>query len=150
MHIDHVNIVVTDLERMLDFYTRVLGLVVSKRVTISGDWIGAVVGLSDVYADVVYLELKSGPRIELIRYNRPALGRIEETGRPNLPGLRHIALNVNDLDGLVARLRENGVQFFSPVQTVPDSQVSYADGARKRLVYFRDPEGNVLELCEYS
>jgi hypothetical protein len=35
------------------------------------------------------------------------------------------------------------------VQSVPDSQVTYAGGVRKRLVYFRDPEGNLLELCEY-
>jgi len=41
------------------------------------------------------------------------------------------------------------VKFFSAVQSVPDSQVTYAGGMRKRLVYFRDPEGNVLEFCEY-
>jgi catechol 2,3-dioxygenase-like lactoylglutathione lyase family enzyme len=32
---------------------------------------------------------------------------------------------------------------------VPSSQVTYANNVRKRLVYFRDPEGNLLELCEY-
>jgi hypothetical protein len=50
---------------------------------------------------------------------------------------------------MVAKLRAAGVEFFSGVQTVPDSQVTYAGGVRKRLVYFRDPEGNILELCEY-
>ncbi len=37
----------------------------------------------------------------------------------------------------------------SAVHRVPTSQVTYAGGAQKRLVYFRDPEGNLLELCEY-
>jgi hypothetical protein len=32
---------------------------------------------------------------------------------------------------------------------VPTAQVAFA-GAQKRLVYFRDPEGNLLELCEYA
>jgi hypothetical protein len=41
------------------------------------------------------------------------------------------------------------VRFFSQIQLVPDSQVTYAGGLRKRLVYFQDPEGNLLELCEY-
>ena len=31
----------------------------------------------------------------------------------------------------------------------PDTQVTYAGGIRKRLVYFHDPEENLLELCEY-
>ena len=42
------------------------------------------------------------------------------------------------------------VRVFSVIQTVPDSQVTYAGGVRKRLVYFHDPEGNLLELCEYA
>src|SRR5438034_11350572 len=94
MQIDHVNIVVTDLDRMLAFYRDLLGLRVTKQVTISGDWIGSVVGLGDVHADVIYLELDSGPRIELIRYNRPALERPVNVEKPNAPGLRHIALRV--------------------------------------------------------
>ena len=32
---------------------------------------------------------------------------------------------------------------------VPDAQVRYRGGVRKRLVYFKDPEGNLLEFCEY-
>ena len=69
--IDHVNLVVTDLPRMLAFYRDVLGLTVTKQVTISGDWIGKTVGLDDVCAEVVYLDLPEGPRIELLRYISP-------------------------------------------------------------------------------
>jgi catechol 2,3-dioxygenase-like lactoylglutathione lyase family enzyme len=149
MQIDHVNLVVQDLERMVAFYTEVLGLTVTKRATISGAWIGAVVGLGDVEGDVVYLDFPAGPRIELIRYNRPALDRPANVDRPNAPGLRHLAFRVEDLDAAAAKLRDAGVRLFSDVQTVPDAQVTYAGGIRKRLVYFADPEGNLLELCEY-
>ena len=45
MQIDHVNLVVLHLETMTAFYRDVLGLAVTKHVTISGAWIGAVVGL---------------------------------------------------------------------------------------------------------
>ena len=149
--IDHVNLVVADLPRMLAFYRDVLGLAVTKEVTISGEWIGRTVGLADVRAEVVYLDLPAGPRVELIKYLSPTDGaRPERLGRPDTVGLRHLAFRVDDIDGAVGRLRRAGVAFFSEVQVVPDSQVSYAGGVRKRLVYFRDPEGNLLELCEYA
>ncbi len=149
MVIDHVNIVVVDLDRMLSFYRDVLHLRETKRATIEGEWIGTTVGLSGVHADVVYLDAASGPRIELIRYNRPAIDRPADIERPNAPGLRHLAFRVDDIDAIVKRLRAAAVQFFSDVQSVPDAQVSYAGGVRKRLIYFQDPEGNLLELCEY-
>jgi catechol 2,3-dioxygenase-like lactoylglutathione lyase family enzyme len=147
--IDHINIVVADLDGMIDFYTRLLGLAVTKRVSIRGEWIDRTVGLRGAAADVVYLDLPAGPRVELIRYNNPAGVRPAGLGTSNTPGLRHIAFRVKDIDALVARLREAAVTFFSDVQAVPSSQVTYAGGVRKRLVYFHDPEGNLLELCEY-
>ncbi len=148
--IDHVNIVVTDLPGMINFYCRVLGLRETKRVTISGDWIDQTVGLRDVTADCAYLDLPSGPRIELLKYVNPPAGRPGELGASNTPGLRHLAFRVDDIDAAVTRLRGANVNFFSGVQDVPASQVTYAGGVRKRLVYFHDPEGNLLELCEYK
>ena len=147
--IDHVNIVVSDLPRMMDFYCRVLGLVESMRVTISGPWIDRTVGLADVEAECVYLDVPNGPRIELLRYVTPHAPRPGKLGDSNTPGLRHLAFRVADIEAVHARLREAGVEFISDVQRVPDTQVTYAGGVRKRLVYFRDPEGNLLELCEY-
>lgn len=152
--IDHINIVVTDLERMTAFYRDALGLKVTKQVTISGDWIDRVVGLKNARGDVVYLDLPSGPRVELIRYHSPAAevdaGVLKPLSKSNTPGLRHFAFRVDDIDAAADRLRRAGVEFFSAIQQVPDAQVTYAGGVRKRLVYFTDPEGNLLELCEYK
>ena len=152
MQIDHINLVVEDLDAMTRFYTDTLGLNVTKRVTISGQWIGKTVGLGDdVNADVVYLDFTAGgPRIELIRYNTPALHRPPNVDLPNAPGIRHLAFRVDDIDATAGRLHLAGVKLFSDVQTVPATQVTYAGGVRKRLVYFQDPEGNLLELCEYK
>ena len=147
--IDHVNLVVRDLDRMAQFYCALLGFRETKRVTISGPWIEDVVGLKDVAADVIYLDLAAGPRLELLRYHRPAGDRPPGLGDGNTMGLRHLAFRVTDIDALVGRLTDHGVRFFSRVHQVPDAQVTYAGGVRKRLVYFHDPEGNLLELCEY-
>jgi len=148
--LDHVNIVVKDLEGMIRFYRDALGFKLSKRVVISGEWIEGVVGLKAVEADVVYLEMQEGPRIELIHYRSPIGKKQESLGEPNTFGIRHIAFRVSEIDDLVAQLKKEGVPFFSQVLQVPDTQVKYAGGMRKRLVYFQDPEGNLLELCEYA
>jgi catechol 2,3-dioxygenase-like lactoylglutathione lyase family enzyme len=147
--IDHVNLVVRDLMRMTAFYRDILGFRVTKQVSISGDWIDETVGLTGVEADVMYLDLPSGPRIELIDYRSPK--GVDGCGenRPNLLGLRHIAFRVSQIDLLVDKLKQTGAEFQSEVKVVPESQVTYSGGVRKRLVYFRDPEGNILELCEY-
>jgi catechol 2,3-dioxygenase-like lactoylglutathione lyase family enzyme len=147
--IDHVNLVVRDLERMTAFYRDVLGLRVTKEVSISGAWIDEVVGLNGVAGDVVYLELPSGPRIELIDYKSPTGVEQGVANQPNVFGLRHMAFRVSSIEAVAEKLSAAGIAFQSEVKTVPDTQVKYAGGVRKRLVYFRDPEGNLLELCEY-
>jgi catechol 2,3-dioxygenase-like lactoylglutathione lyase family enzyme len=147
--IDHVNLVVRDLKRMTEFYRDVLGLRVTKEVSISGEWIDEVVGLKGVSGDVVYLELPSGPRIELIDYKSPSGVEQGVDNQPNVFGLRHMAFRVSSIEAVAEKLSATGIAFQSEVKTVPDAQVTYAGGVRKRLVYFRDPEGNLLELCEY-
>ena len=147
--LDHVNLVVDDLEAMVHFYRDVLKMAVAKTATIRGEWIGRIVGLSNVEADVVYLELPAGPRLELLKYRSPEGPRPPGGDQANAKGLRHLAFRVDDVDRTVESLRAAGVRFFSDVHRVPDSQVTYAGGVRKRLVYFLDPEGNILELCEY-
>ena len=147
--IDHVNLVVADMQRMTDFYCRVLGMRLARQVTISGAWIDEVTGLKDVTADVAFLEAPSGPTIELLYYQRPQGVRVEEQGIPNTLGLRHLAFRVADIEQLAAAIRAAGVPLVSEIHSVPTAQVPYAQ-TQKRLVYFRDPEGNLLELCAYG
>jgi catechol 2,3-dioxygenase-like lactoylglutathione lyase family enzyme len=147
--IDHVNLVVDDMERMIVFYRDLLGLRLTKQATIRGAWIEAVTGLPPVEADVAFLEPTAGPGIELLHYRTPDGFRPAGLDRPNTKGLRHIALRVTGLDALVASLLGAGVRFLSEIQQVPDTQVDYAD-VRKRLLYCRDPEGNLIELCSFE
>jgi len=55
------------------------------------------------------------------------------------PGLRHVALRVSDLDAARAALAKAGVDFlFEPVEAVGGG----------RIVSFRDPEGNELQIVQ--
>jgi catechol 2,3-dioxygenase-like lactoylglutathione lyase family enzyme len=149
LQIDHVNLVVRDMAAMIAFYRDVLGMTLARQVTIDGPWIDDVTGLRAVRADVAFLEAGAGPKIELLYFHSPPATSIEGLGAANVLGLRHIAFRVNDIDRMADRLRAAGVPLLSKVHSVPTAQVAFA-GAEKRLVYFRDPEGNLLELCEYA
>ena len=127
--IDHLNIVVRDMETMIAFYRDTLGLRLTKQATISGLWIDVVTGLAQVTAEVAFLEAPAGPSIELLRYRRPEGERPEGLGAPNALGLRHFAFRVREIDRLAAALRAAGVPTVSDVQQVPAAQVDYADVA---------------------
>jgi catechol 2,3-dioxygenase-like lactoylglutathione lyase family enzyme len=147
--IDHVNLVVEDLPAMTAFYRDVLGLRVTREVSIRGDWIEAITGLEGVEADVVYLEAQTGAPLELISYRSPQGARPDGLGAPNTLGIRHVAFHVQGLDELVERVKASGLGSVTEVVAVPTAQVEFA-GAQKRIVYCRDPEGNLLELCNYG
>jgi len=147
--IDHVNLIVDDLPAMIAFYRDLLGLRLTKRTSIGGHWIEALTGFPKVEADVAYLEADRGAGIELIRYRTPQGERPDGLGCPNAKGIRHVALRVADLDAAVNCLTEAAVEFLSTPQQVATDQVDYA-GQRKRIVYCRDPEGNLLELCAFE
>jgi len=149
--LDHVNLVVDDLEAVIAFYRDVLGLKLTKRATIRGHWIEAVTGLKDVEADVAFLEAApgAGAGIELIHYRRPEGPRPEALAAPNTKGIRHLALRVRDLAAYAERIEAAGAKLLSPVQLVPADQVDFA-AARKRIAYLLDPEGNLVELCSFE
>jgi catechol 2,3-dioxygenase-like lactoylglutathione lyase family enzyme len=147
--IDHVNLVVADMQAMIAFYRDVLGMRLARQATISGPWIDDVTGLADVTADVAFLEAPAGPTLELIHYHRPRGMHVEGQAIPNTFGLRHIAFRVSDIDRVVAAVRAAGVTLLSEIHSVPTAQVTFSQ-SQKRLVYFHDPEGNLMELCSYT
>lgn len=139
--IDHVNIVVSDLEAATRFFCR-LGLSVIHRGVLKGEWISAIVNLDDVEAAYVQLAFAgSETRLELLSYDRPASPTFAGRSLPNELGIRHIAFAVADIDRLVAGLKDEGVDFFGEVQTYPETG--------KRLVYFYGPDGIILEFAQY-
>ena len=147
--IDHINIVVADLARSVKFYTEVLGFTRTNDVMMEGEWIETIIGLRGVKGLVAFVELPGGgPRLELLQYVAPPGAVLAENSRVNTHGLRHIALRVDDMTAMAARLRAAGVTLFSDPVRVPAGVVKFAAG-EKTLVYFLDPDGVILELAEY-
>ncbi len=148
--VDHINIVVTDLERSVKFYTETLGLEKINSAHLEGEWIESIVGIEGVVADVVFVVAPNGePRIELLSYKTPKGEPLEPNSLANTPGLRHIAFQVDDIEGMTARLKKAGVPLVSDPIAVPSSVIKH-DAGRKTLCYFHDPDGVLLEIAEYK
>lgn len=148
--VDHINIVVADLERSVKFYTEILDFRVLRRARLEGGWIDAIVGLKNVAAKVVYIVARDGePRIELLHYLSPAGGESPLHSVPNTIGLRHIALRVTDIHAAARRLAARGVKLFSEPVVVPAAAVQH-DAGQKTLLYFTDPDGVIVELAQYE
>jgi len=138
---DHVNLVVSDLELSTEFFSR-LGFTVEHRGELEGEWIAAIVNLEKVRASYVQLSLKgSDVKLELIQYHQPKSSTRAGSNLPNKIGIRHIAFEVEDIEAIVAALKGEGIHFWGEVQTYPETG--------KKLVYFNGPDGIILELAEY-
>lgn len=146
--IDHINIVTRDMERAVAFYTAMLGLEQTFETVLEGDWIETVTGLPGLRARCVFLGVPGrSVRLELLQYLSPQAEPLDANSLPNVPGIRHMAFEVDDMDALCARLAGAGMRFVSPPVTVP-----FPVGGRgtKRLCYFHDPDGVLLEIAAYS
>lgn len=151
IRIDHINIVVTDMERSVRFYTELLGLSRGFETTLEGEWVERVTGLPGARAHCVFLETDDPTvRLELLQYLSPTGENLPANRVPNTHGLRHLAFNLDDeaaLRAVLERLRAAGVEVVSDPVTVP---FRVANLGRKRLCYFYDPDGTVLELAAYG
>ncbi len=91
------------------------------------------------------MRLKDAPSpfmIDLLEWKEP-FDSAAPYARLNHLGLARIALASSDLEGDMARLQEEGVEFLSEPATVV-----WEGHPNSRFVCFKDPDGTVLELVE--
>lgn len=131
----HTGLTVADLDRSVEFYTGLLGCTVESRFSVSGDAFGTVVGTDGVSGRFVHLD-SGGSRIELVEYE-PAGPTREPAALPQ-PGGSHVAFAVDDVDAFLEGL---------PDRIRPLSEPRTTDSGT-RLVFVRDPDGNLVELLE--
>jgi catechol 2,3-dioxygenase-like lactoylglutathione lyase family enzyme len=137
---DNVLIVVEDLEAAKAFFTE-LGMDLEGQTTVEGPWVGQVIGLSDVRADIAMMRTPDGhSRVELTRFHSPPAIRVGPEKAPaNALGIRRIMFAVTGIDELVARLRKHGAQLVAEIAQYENSY---------RLCFVRGPEGILIGLAE--
>jgi len=141
MRFHHAAISTPDLDRCVDFYTKIVGC----EKAWSFGWekgseeADAMTGLPDSAARATMLKLGDS-FLEIFEFSSPT-PRPGKLRRPVCDhGITHICLQVQELHKEYERLKAAGVEFHSPPLTQDSGYV----------VYGRDPDGNVIELIEFT
>lgn len=125
--LDHVTIVVKDLERSRQFYVDGLGMTEVPRpsFTFPGSWFQAGDTQIHLIQEHVGTPPAGNPLPEQFRTSRS----------------HHFAFVIDDADAAYARAQELGMKIVSPPKSRPDGFVQ---------VFLNDPDGHVVELCSAS
>lgn len=138
--LDHVGVVVDDLEAALAFFVE-LGMERTGGVTpVEGAWVDQVVGLEGVQVEIAFVRTPDGhSQLELTQFRHPMASASEPNPPPNRLGLRRLMFLVEDIQDVIARLRPHGGELLGTVAVYEDIY---------RLCYLRGPGGIIVALAE--
>jgi catechol 2,3-dioxygenase-like lactoylglutathione lyase family enzyme len=135
----HIGLVVEDLDETVRFLS-LLGFHCGNPTVFGGEWIDRIIDLENATVEVVMARAPDGSDIfEVVRFRSPSAGAQEPAPAANRPGLRHVAFTVDDVRGVVDRVREAG---WDTVGEIVDYESAFL------LCYVRGPEGLIVELAE--
>jgi len=134
-----LGICVADLERMAAFYVRVLGCAEVARAQLPGDRT-SVIGLSSTDVTIAWLQTSTGERIKLLQPDLAPAGRTTAVPLTSATGIAYLTFYVDDLAARAEAALDAGA-------TPLTDAVVHASGTGA-IAFFRDPEGNVIELVE--
>jgi lactoylglutathione lyase len=122
MYLHHSGIKSADINRSIDFYTRIMGLEILEKI--------------DLVGRVFYFIGNDRTRIEIEEANPGDRMISVDTGF----GLYHLAFAVDDLDALAAKLKAESVKFImEPIQLRAD----------RKIAFIEDPDGVRIQLIEF-
>jgi predicted enzyme related to lactoylglutathione lyase len=112
----------------------------------SGAWLDEITALRNAHLTGVHLRLPGyeddGPTLEIFSYDELVES---EVSPPNRCGFAHIAFAVEDVDQALKAVIAAGGGAMGRIATTEVRNVG-----RLRVVYARDPEGNIVELQRWT
>lgn len=144
--IESVGMTVSDMDRAVDFYSRVLTFQKVSDTEVAGPEYERLEGLFGMRARIVRMRLGE-ETIELTEYLAPQGRPIPNDMRSNDRAFQHIAIIVSDMEKAYRRLRELKVRHASSgPQRIPDWNRA---AAGVQAFYFKDPDGHTLEILSF-
>lgn len=146
LFVEHVGLVVNDLEESIPFYTALFGPPV-QRVTWRGkdaEYVAKMVAHPGLELDAAFFQLPySQSLLEMIQYH--GVAKTHDPMDPMQVTAGHLGFSVENLDATVEQLKKLGVTFRSEPIDIP-----YGPYKGGRSVYFRDPNGVNLQLMQLA
>jgi methylmalonyl-CoA/ethylmalonyl-CoA epimerase len=129
----HYAVGVSDLDRAIEWYGRVLDFELERRF-----------GVPESATQIAHLVDPNGVRIELLARGGSTAGP-DATADPFasllVQGAKHIGFLVDDVDAAWSRLRERGAEAVAEPATVEPAGV--------RNCFVRDPDGTIVEFDQW-
>jgi len=140
--LDHVALMVTDLERSYRFYHDLLGLNVVAKVAHGGWPVETMTQLPGGSIVEYRMQAPETPEvtIDLIEWVAPK-SPVKRLKVHHVPSA-HVCFGVDNLQETYDRLVTLGVDFVTPPVTWPPEEGGW------RVVFVHDPDGNLLEFTE--
>jgi catechol 2,3-dioxygenase-like lactoylglutathione lyase family enzyme len=137
---DHVVVVVRDLEAGIAFFTE-LWMELEGRQHVGGEWVDRVNGIDGVQVEIAMMRTADGHnKLELTAFASPDLVDAQpHPAPPNALGLRSVMFLVDDVADTVARLEAHGGELVGEIADYEDVY---------RLCYLRGPDGVIVALAE--
>ena len=144
--VDSIGITVSDLDRSVDFYTKVLTFEKVSGYEAEGDAFEHLTGVFGLRLRTARLRL-GGEFIELTEYLAPEGRAVPPDSRSNDRWFQHIAIITSDMEAAYRHLRANKVRHASSgPQRLPDWNKN-AGGIQ--AFYFKDPDGHAIEVLSF-
>ena len=144
--VDAIGITVSDMDRAVEFYSRILTFEKVSDTEVAGESYEHLEGVFGLRMRVVRMRL-GDEFIELTEYLAPKGRPIPVDSRSNDRWFQHIAIIVSDMDKAYARLRQNKVEHASSgPQRLPNWNKNTAGIS---AFYFKDPDGHPVEVLQF-
>ena len=143
----HTNLIARDWKKLVRFYCEVFGCEPKgPERDLSAEWLEKVNGVPNARLRGVHLRLpghgEDGPTLEIFSYDQLIEGELPKS---NQCGFTHIAFAVEDVDEALKAVIAAGGGSVGETATAEVKGVGVL-----RVVYARDPEGNIVELQRWS
>ena len=137
---------VSDMDRSVNFYSRILTFEKLSDTELAGDEVERFFGVFGARVRIVRMKL-GDESIELVQFLTPRGRPIPVDSRSNDLWFQHIAIIVSDMDRAYQILRQNKVEYASSgPQRLPDWNKN-AGGIK--AFYFKDPDEHPLEILQF-
>ena len=144
--VDSIGLTVSDLDRSVEFYSKVLSFEKISESEVDGPEYEHLEGVFGLRVRTARLRL-GDEFIELSEYLAPHGRPVPVDAKANDRWFQHVAIITSDMDRAYIWLRQNRVQHASSgPQRLPDWNKN-AGGIQ--AFYFRDPDGHFLEVLAF-
>jgi len=135
----HTGIIVSDINKSTNFYSKILGLKINERLDEQGEYFNSLTDLKKQKAKVSKIILPDKTVIELIQFI-PRSKKKQIKHKFNKIKQMHICFTVKNIDNYYKNLKKKKIKFVSkPLKS---------DFDPVKTCFFYDPDFNLVQIVE--